>query len=124
METSLVYDFWNKVEVPFGMGDSEFHGYWENGIITSPAGVKVSYWKKPGSEDYLVAVANWTENSVEASVKLPKSLLIAGKGMDMESGKEVPVGSEWLVPVPAHDLRVFRIRAGGELARHEEKAQK
>ena len=124
VETSLVYDFWNKVEVPFGMGDSEFHGYWENGIITSPAGVKVSYWKKPGSEDYLVAVANWTENSVEASVKLPKSLLIAGKGMDMESGKEVPVGSEWLVPVPAHDLRVFRIRAGGELARHEEKAQK
>lgn len=110
VETSVVYAFWDKVEIPFSMGDTEFHGYWDNGVIASPDGIKVSYWKKPGTEDYLVAVANWTEKATEAVVKLPKILLGSAKAVDMESRESVSPGDPWRVQIPAHDLRVFRIQ--------------
>lgn len=121
VESGMIYEFWNKVEVPFGMGDALFHGYWDNGITSSPEGIKVSYWKKPKSDDYLVAVANWTDRAAEAVVNLPPAILIAGEASDMESGQKVSLGKDFRVSVPGHDLRVFRIQAKEAVASNESK---
>jgi hypothetical protein len=103
-----VFDFWNKVEVPFGMGDTTFHPYWENNVTCQPACIKVSYWKKDGRDDYLVAVANWSDKPAEARIQLPPALAGFTQCRDMEKDETLPTGQDWLVTVPAHDLRVFR----------------
>ncbi|MCC6580347.1 MAG: carbohydrate binding domain-containing protein [Phycisphaeraceae bacterium] len=103
-----VYDFWNKVEIPFGMGDAAFHPYWENGARCEPACIKLSYWRKPDGMDVLVAVANWSGQKVDASISLPDELKTLAQGVDMESGEAVQLSGAWNVSVPAHNLRVFR----------------
>lgn len=104
-----IYDFWKKVEIPFGMGDTEFFPYWDNNIKTAPECVKLSYWKKKNKDKYLVAVSNWSDKPVEAGIKLPDFLNSLPQVSDMETGKKVNLAKEWTVNIPAHDLRVFVI---------------
>ena len=106
---SPVYDFWERVEIPFGMGDSDFHPYWCNGIISEPECVKVSYWKKRTDEAYLVAVANWSSQSVTASIVLPFHLSSCEHCYDAETEEAMDTGESWGVTVGAHNLRVFRL---------------
>ena len=103
-----VFDFWNKVEVPFGMGDTVFHPYWDNGVRAEPPCVRVSYWKKETTEDYLVAVANWSGEPVTAQVVLPPPLDNFPAGRDMESGERLDTAGDFEAALPPHDLRVFR----------------
>lgn len=105
-----VYDFWSKVEVPFGMADTEFFPYWNNGIRTSAPCIKASYWKKPGGDDYLVAIANWSGQPVDAKITLPKPLSAAKQCVEMESGTTLPMNSELTISIPAHDLSVLRLK--------------
>ncbi|MBI4026589.1 MAG: hypothetical protein HY360_16500 [Verrucomicrobia bacterium] len=103
-----VFDFWNKVEIPFGMGDTTFFPYWDNGVVCRPEGIKLSYWKKEGRDDYLVGVANWSAKPTDATIALPPALAGFTQCLDMEKGETLTAGKEWKVTVPAHDLRVFR----------------
>jgi hypothetical protein len=103
-----VYDFWSRVEIPFGMGDTVFHPYWDNQVVAEPPWIKVSYWQKEGTEDYLVAVANWSEAEARAQIRLPAPLASCAACLDLEKGERVAVDRAWPVQVPAHDLRVFR----------------
>ena len=106
--TQPVYEFWSKVEVPFGMGDTTFHPYWENGIAVAPECIKVSFWQKRGRDDYLIAVANWGDNRTTAAIKLPPPLAAYNECVDMEANERIQTARPWRVAVPAHDLRVFR----------------
>ena len=106
-------EFHNQVTIPFEMSSAEFHGYWENGIKTSLPCVKVSYWKKKdGSDDCLVAVANWSPKSVVAEIELPDFLANAYFVCDMETVNRVfrweDVGKKWKVSLGPCNLRVFR----------------
>lgn len=107
-----IYDFWSKVEVPFGLGDSTFFPYWDNGVKTSVPNIKVSYWKKNGKNDYLVSLSNWADTASEVTVTLPAALTGFKTTIDMESGEKVAAGKTMTVKVPAHDLRAFRFTAG------------
>ena len=104
----VVYDFWSKVEVPFGMGDTTFHGYWENGVTAKPACVRVSTWSKPDGEAYLLAAASFSDQAVPAEIALPAALAGFGSCVDMESGEPFVSEGALAVTIPAHDLRVFR----------------
>lgn len=103
-----VLEFWRKVEVSFGMGDTDFFPYWENAIKSEPECIRVSYWKKKKAKDWLVAVANWSGRKTEASIQLPPSLSAIATWREMETGRQTPAGRQWKVTIPAHDLRVFR----------------
>jgi hypothetical protein len=105
---STVTDFWNKVELPFGLEDTKFYPYWNNGVKSEPTCLKISYYKKNKAEDFLVAVANWSGAEVRGSVKLPSEILAVKSGRDMESGETMTVSKDWLVTIRPHDLRVFR----------------
>jgi len=107
-----VYDFWSKVEIPFGMGDTVCHPYWKNGIGTGSQAAKLSYWKKDDTDDYLVAIANWSGKPVTAKVELPPFLARFGTCLDMEKGETIKVNDNWPVEMPPHDLRVFRFSFG------------
>ncbi|MBE6392552.1 MAG: hypothetical protein E7044_00625 [Lentisphaerae bacterium] len=105
-------DFHLRVTMPFGMGGTEFHGYWKNGILSKPKEIKVSYWKKKGSRDWLVAVANWSQKDVTAEIVLPPELLNAAFIYNMETANRTlrpeNVALPWKVRIPAMDLKVFR----------------
>ncbi|MDP6361279.1 MAG: hypothetical protein QF473_39565, partial [Planctomycetota bacterium] len=103
-----ILDFWQSVERPFGMGDTEFFPYWRNGVQSSPKCIRVSFWKKTRARDWLVAVANWSGRQTAATIQLPAPLKTLEVCMDMETGRQVPPGRKWSVTIPAHDLRVFR----------------
>lgn len=105
-----VYDFWDKVEIPFGMADTEFFPYWSNGIKTSAPFIKASYWKKQNGNDYLVAIANWSDHPAEATVTLPDVLQSLKQCTEMESGASIPAGRSLTLTIPAHDLRVIRLK--------------
>ena len=108
--SSPVYDFWTLVEIPYGMGDAVFHPYWRNAIGTEPAGIVASYWEKPGQNDYLLAVATWTSQEIEAQLTLPGEFQEFLEGVDMESGELVPAGQTLEAMIPAYDLRALRFR--------------
>ncbi|HJN17451.1 MAG TPA: hypothetical protein QGH10_18240, partial [Armatimonadota bacterium] len=106
-----VYEFWSKVEVPFGMGDTEFHPYWANGVAPRPASVKVSYWSKAERDDFLLAAANWSEQEVSATIPLPEALRQFNACVDMETGEALECGDTLRATLPPHDLRAFRFQA-------------
>lgn len=111
IDKGTVIDFWKKALIPFGMKNVEFHGYWEDDVKTDADHVKASYWKKSDAEDYLVAVANWSDEETEVNVTLPKRILALGSGLDMENGEEtkaVDQSGSFQLTVPAHDLRMLR----------------
>ena len=106
-------EFHLRVTMPFGMGGTIFRGYWQdNGIRSKPECVKVSYWKKNGARDYLVAAANWSEKDVTAEIALPPELLNAAFVYNMETANRnlwpEKVAKTWKVRIPAMDLKVFR----------------
>ena len=105
-------DFYLNVTMPFKMGNTDFHGYWQNGIQSKPSCVKVSYWKKKNARDWLVAVANWSEKKVTAEIILPPELLNAAHVYNMETANRNLRGEvvtrPWKVSIPAMDLKVFR----------------
>jgi hypothetical protein len=105
-----VVTFWNKVEVPYGMGDTVFFPYYSNDIVSSPESVKASYWKKVSKEDYLVAIANWADNSVRASIELPDHLAECSIAEDLLAGTPVSDGRIIDVDIPPHDLKILRFR--------------
>lgn len=107
----VIHEFWDRVEVSFGMGDTTFHPYWRNGVTSDTPSARVSYWKKRDREDYLVAVANWSGEPVTARVNLPSALQQIGSGADMESGETIALSPEVVIDIPRHDLRVFRVTA-------------
>ncbi|MDD3726448.1 MAG: DUF6067 family protein, partial [Candidatus Ratteibacteria bacterium] len=109
--SSTVYDFWRKVEIPFGMGDTIFYPYWENGTKTNYEFIKASYWKKENRDDYLVAVANWSDENVVASIKLSEQLSKFESCMDMESGEKIKIENGLEIEIQKHNLRVFRFCA-------------
>jgi len=109
IKTGPVYDFWNKVTIPFGMEDVEFHGHWDNEIVSQPDCVRVSYYQKKSTSEYLIAVANYSDQPVDAILKLPLSMGNSSSAVNLESGQQVPVASPWRINVPAHDLRVYRM---------------
>jgi hypothetical protein len=108
---SALTDFWNKVEIPFGLADTKFYPYWSNGVKSEPAFIKVSYYKSAKADDFLVAVANWSGQEVQSSVKLPTQILALKSCQDMESGEQITVSKDWIIKIPPHDLRVFRFTA-------------
>ena len=106
-------EFYLRVTMPFGMGGTRFHGYWQdNGVKSKPECVKVSYWKKENADDWLVAIANWSDKPVTAEIVLPPELLNAAHVYDMEAANRKlwpeKVADPWKVRIPAMDLRVFR----------------
>jgi len=105
-------NFHLHVTIPFQMGGTIFHGYWNNDIHSKPDCIKVSYWKKPNARDWLVAVANWSERPVSAEIVLPPELLNAAYVYDMETTNRIhrweTVALPWKVHIPAMDLKVFR----------------
>ena len=104
----VVYEFWNKVEVPFGMADTEFHPYWDNGVRARPECVRVSYWKRRDGDRYLLAAANWSTEPVDAAVELPGAMKVFRSGTDPEKEDEVALADgTWRVTVPGCDLRVL-----------------
>jgi len=104
-----VYEFWKKVEIPFGMADTSFFPYWDNGVKAQPECIKVSYWKKAGKDDYLLAAANWSGKAEPARIPMPARLRSFSECADAETGERIPVkDSVLLVAIPHHDLRVFR----------------
>jgi hypothetical protein len=108
-----VTNYWQAVEMPFGIGDAEFHGYWENGIETTADFIKVSYWKKNDREDYLVAVANWSDTETAAGFTLPPGIAGLAPGADMESGESAEPHADtgrFEVVIPRSDLRVLRFK--------------
>jgi len=105
-----VYEFWDKVEVPFGMGDTIFHPYWNNGIKTHPECIRLSYWKKVDENTYLIAIANWSDKTVQAGIELPEFLTLGLYASDLETGEKASLTKNWAVTVPAHDLRVFMVK--------------
>ena len=109
-------DFHLNVTMPFKMGNTDFFGYWKNGVKSKPACVKVSYWKKKNARDWLVAVANWSEKEVTAVVELPPELLNAAHVYNMETAnrnlKGENVTKRWNIRIPAMDLKVFRFTGG------------
>jgi hypothetical protein len=105
-----VYDFWSQVEILYGMGDAVFHPYWGNAVGTEPAGIVASYWEKPGQNDYLLAVANWTSEDVEAQLALPGEFHAFQEAVDMESGELVSCGQTLDATIPAYDLRALRFQ--------------
>lgn len=105
--------FHHEVTIPFQMSSAEFHGYWENGVKTSLPCVKVSYWKKKdGSDDCLVAVANWSPENVTAEIELPDFLVNAYFVCNMETVNRVcrweNVDKKWKVSLGPCNLKVFR----------------
>ena len=104
----IVNDFWKKVEIPFGMGDTIFYPYWKNSIESHPDCIKVSYWKKKGKKDYLVAIANWSSKPVKAKIKLPSFLSGFHSCLDMEEGKTINIKETLEIDIPHHNLKVFR----------------
>lgn len=109
LEAETVYEFWDKVEVPYDLTDTEFHPYWNNGVSSSPNSIKVSYWTKPDTQDTLIAIANWSSQPQRATVELPQNLPLPESGIDMESGEKISIREGSLtLEVPAHDLRVLR----------------
>jgi len=111
IQRHVVYKFWSKVEVPFGMGAAEFHPYWRNGVTARPAGVKVSFWSKPGGRDYLLGAVNFSGKAASATVSLPKALEGFGACVDMESDEVLScAGGALLATIPPYDLRAFRFR--------------
>ncbi|MBQ0104415.1 MAG: hypothetical protein KBT47_00050, partial [Armatimonadetes bacterium] len=56
----------------FGMSDVTFNPYWKEIGVKSPEGVYVSYYSKPGTDDLLVYVANFTEENITGSIDLGK----------------------------------------------------
>lgn len=111
LPSEVVYKFWSDVEIPYDMTDTTFHPYWNNDAPGSPQSVKVSYWSKPEQQDYLVAIANWSDEIVSAQVQLPSALRQVGSAQDMESGDRLDLQETLSVELPPHDLRVFRLRA-------------
>ncbi len=106
-----VYDFWSKVEVPFGMGDTVFHPYWNNGVSAQPECIKASFWSKPAGNDFILAAANWSGEKVTATISLPDALQSFAQCVDMESGETLSCKNKTLsVPIPPYDLRVFRFQ--------------
>jgi hypothetical protein len=111
IDDATVYKFWNQVEVSFGMGDTLFYSYWENGVVSEPESIRVSYWKKTASDEYLIAIANWGDTSTEASIRLPDFMKTFPTALDMEKEKPVTISDPWKITVPAHDLRVFILKS-------------
>ncbi|MCF7847964.1 MAG: DUF6067 family protein [Kiritimatiellales bacterium] len=108
---STITDYWKDVEIPFDIGNTEFHGYWEEKIKTNANTIKASYWKKNGENDYLVAVANWSNEEKTARIILPAFIVERGPGLDMETKTLVsPVDEQGHIEltVPRNDLRVLR----------------
>ena len=109
-------DFHLRVTIPFGLGGTRFHGYWQNDVRSKPDCVKVSYWKKKDSRDWLVAVANWSEKDVTAEILLPPELQDAAYVCNMETTNSrhswENVGKPWKIRIPALDLKVFRFMGG------------
>jgi len=104
-----VYEFWRKVEIPFGMGHALFHPYWDNDAAATPPCIRVSYWTKPGRSACLLAAANWSAKGEPARIELPPALRSFGSCVDAETGEKTGVtGAALQVDVPHHDLRVFR----------------
>ena len=77
-------------------------------MVSRPECVRVSYWKKGGQADYLVAVANWSDKPVDAGIVLPPALAGFAQCLDLESGETLKAGADWRLAVPPHDLRAFR----------------
>lgn len=114
-----IYDFWKKVEIPYGMGDAEFHSYRENDVKTDADNVKASYWSKKDDDDYLVAVANWAKEDAKARVTLPSAIAKLRAGSDMETGETVELDDDGVLEltIPKLNLKVLRFRrsrGGGE----------
>jgi len=105
-----VYDFWSKVEEPFGMGDTVFHPYWRNEVKASPQSVRVSWWEKRDASAALLAAVNWSNQPVEAVIDLPEPLRDRSDRVEMESGKTYPPGTTVKLTIPPHDIRVLRLR--------------
>jgi len=103
-----VYECWRKVEIPFGMGDAEFHPYWDNDLQCQPNTVRASYWSKPGEQDYLLAVANWSAKVQRATIALPPCFRPFRQCRDLESSVAIPVQKSVEITVPPHDLRMLR----------------
>ncbi len=112
VDVGAILDFWNTVEIPFGMSDTEFFPFWNNGVKSDPECVRVSYLKKQEQDDFLIGVANWSDKPVTANVRLPISHFGQfTNAVNVESGDQVPIGSgEFEVSIPAHDLRVLRVQ--------------
>ncbi len=105
-----VYRFWEKVEMAYGMGGTEFHPFWNNGISTSPESVRASYWTKADAgAGVLLAIANWSDQGQEATVTLPEKLASFSSATDLETGEKLSVTQTLKAKIPAHDLRVFRL---------------
>ncbi|MCF7847965.1 MAG: DUF6067 family protein [Kiritimatiellales bacterium] len=113
IDAGAVVEYWRTVEIPFAIGDTEFHGYWENEIDTNADHIKASYWKKNGETDYLVAVANWSDEEQTARITLPDFIAELGPGHDMEarsSVKSIDEDGRIELTVPRNDFRVVRFR--------------
>jgi glycosyl hydrolase family 123 len=104
--------FFNRVTIPYDMTDAKYHAYYENNIKVSSPMIKISYWSKPDCHNYLVAIANWGDKDLTATINLPKKLLDSAYVYDPETALIkncwVKVSKNWNVRVRAHDLRVFR----------------
>ena len=103
-----VYDCWRKVELVFGMGDAEFHPYWDNDVNCKPDALRASYWRKPGKQDYLLAIANWSAEAQRATVDLPSCFHSFRQCFDLESEATIPVQKSIAITIPPHDLRMLR----------------
>ena len=88
------------------MADTEFHPYWEGVLRPAPECVRASYWKKKGSETYLLALANWSADRVEATLSLPDFLARFQSATDPESAARIETKGELRVTIPGNDLRV------------------
>ncbi len=64
----VVEEVW-AAQQAFGMKDVTFVPFWEQtGVVTDSPNVKISAWRKPGR--WLVVVANWGDQPVEAPLRL------------------------------------------------------
>ena len=104
-----VFRFWEKVTIPYGMGNSIFHGYWENGIKSKPASVRCSYYSKQNCEDYLLVIGNFDDKANTAEIVLP-AVMQKLPAVDQENGKAIEHDANLKVKIPAHDLRVIRFQ--------------
>ncbi|MBQ6470788.1 MAG: hypothetical protein IJJ33_02280, partial [Victivallales bacterium] len=103
-----------RVTMPYGMDNTEFHGYWDNGIQANVPYVKVSYWqKKDRPDDILIAVANWSMKTATAEITLPEHLTNAQYVFEMETVNTrncwYDITPPWRLSIPPCDLRVFRL---------------
>jgi hypothetical protein len=110
IQRHVVFEFWTRVEVPFGMGDTVFHPYWNNGVNASPQSVRVSWWDKRDGSAALLGAVNWSGQPVEAVIDLPPALQKRAMRVDPESGQSLPGGASIHLVIQPHDLRVVRLQ--------------